>query len=155
MNSKPRPAPPGGVSAVAHTLTANDAATLTPSVAEQMMASRASRTGVPAGVRWTASISAQRSGREPCLSVPPGCVNQWQALAAAAGGHRARTVAYVSPGPGCCLVLDETARVTGRPKAGRAATRSALEPGRAHPASSGGGDTGTGSDHMAASPFMG
>jgi hypothetical protein len=35
MNSKPRPAPPGGVSAVAHTLTANDAATLTLSVAEQ------------------------------------------------------------------------------------------------------------------------
>ena len=34
MNSKPRPAPPGGVSAVAHTLTANDAATLTLSVAE-------------------------------------------------------------------------------------------------------------------------
>jgi hypothetical protein len=36
MNSKPRQAPPGGVSAVAHTLTANDAATLTLSVAEQM-----------------------------------------------------------------------------------------------------------------------
>jgi hypothetical protein len=35
MNSKPRQAPPGGVSAVAHTLTANDAATLTLSVAEQ------------------------------------------------------------------------------------------------------------------------
>jgi hypothetical protein len=34
MNSKPRQAPPGGVSAVAHTLTANDAATLTHSVAE-------------------------------------------------------------------------------------------------------------------------
>src|SRR5689334_2080736 len=34
MNSKPRQAPPGGLSAVAHTLTANDAATLTPSVAE-------------------------------------------------------------------------------------------------------------------------
>jgi len=34
MNSKPRQAPPGGVSAVAHTLTANDAATLTLSVAE-------------------------------------------------------------------------------------------------------------------------
>jgi len=36
MNSKPRPAPPGGVSVVAHTLTANDAATLTLSVAEQL-----------------------------------------------------------------------------------------------------------------------
>jgi hypothetical protein len=35
MSSKPRPAPPGGVSAVAHTLTANDAAPLTLSVAEQ------------------------------------------------------------------------------------------------------------------------
>jgi hypothetical protein len=35
MNSKPRRAPPGGVSAVAHTLTANDAATLTLSVVEQ------------------------------------------------------------------------------------------------------------------------
>ena len=34
MNSKPRRAPPGGVSAVAHTLTANDAATLTLSVVE-------------------------------------------------------------------------------------------------------------------------
>ena len=34
MNSKPRQAPPGGVSAVAHTLTANDAATLALSVAE-------------------------------------------------------------------------------------------------------------------------
>ena len=29
LNTKPRPAPPGGASAVAHTLTANDAATLT------------------------------------------------------------------------------------------------------------------------------
>jgi hypothetical protein len=34
MNSKPRQAPPGGVSAVAHTLTANDAAPLTLNVAE-------------------------------------------------------------------------------------------------------------------------
>src|SRR5580698_10533406 len=50
--------------------------------------------------------------------------------------RRARCVAYISPGPGCCLVLDGTARVRGRPKAGRAATRSALGPGRAHPASS-------------------
>jgi hypothetical protein len=32
MNTKPRPAPPGGASAVTHTLTANDAATLTLSV---------------------------------------------------------------------------------------------------------------------------
>ena len=57
-------------------------------------------------------------------------------------GAGARSVAYVFPGPGCCLVLDGTARVRGRPKAGRAATRSAFEPGRAHPASSGGGDRG-------------
>ena len=35
MNTKPRPAPPGGASAVAHTLTANDATTLTLKVAEQ------------------------------------------------------------------------------------------------------------------------
>ena len=95
-----------------------------------------------------------RSQAEPCLSVPPGCVNQWQALAAAADGI-GPDCGICLPGPDCCLVLDETARVTGRPKAGRAATRSALEPGRAHPASSGGGDTGTDSDHMAASPFMG
>ena len=33
-------------------------------------------------------FSTQRSQAEPCLSVPPGCVNQWQALAAAADGHR-------------------------------------------------------------------
>ena len=104
---------------------------------------------------WAAWLSTQRSQAEPCLSVPPGCVNQWRGVGC--GGRRSsvRTVAYVSPGSGCCLVLDETARVTGRSKAGRAATRSALEPGRAHPASSGGGDRGTGSDHMAASPFMG
>jgi hypothetical protein len=37
MNSKPRPALQGGVSAVAHTLTANDATTLTLSVAEQAL----------------------------------------------------------------------------------------------------------------------
>ena len=43
MNSKPRQAPPGGVSAVAHTLTANDAATLTLSVAEHLLADPASR----------------------------------------------------------------------------------------------------------------
>jgi hypothetical protein len=36
-----------------------------------MMASRAWWTGVPAGVRWTASISAERSGREPCLVIRP------------------------------------------------------------------------------------
>ena len=48
-----------------------------------------------------------------------------------------------------------SARVRGRPEAGRAATGSAFEAGRAHPASSGGGDRGTGSDHMAASPFKG
>jgi hypothetical protein len=35
MNTKPRPASPGGAFAVAHTLTANDAATLTLKVAEQ------------------------------------------------------------------------------------------------------------------------
>jgi len=34
MNTKPRPAPPGGASAVAHTLTGNDAAALTLNVAE-------------------------------------------------------------------------------------------------------------------------
>jgi hypothetical protein len=36
MNAKPRPAQPGGVPAVAHTLTAADAITLTLSVAEQV-----------------------------------------------------------------------------------------------------------------------
>jgi hypothetical protein len=35
MSTKPRPAPPGGVSAVAHTLTATDATTLTLKGAEQ------------------------------------------------------------------------------------------------------------------------
>ena len=35
MNTKPRPAVPGGASAVAHTLTASDAPTLTLKVAEQ------------------------------------------------------------------------------------------------------------------------
>jgi hypothetical protein len=54
----------------------------------------------------------------------------------------AGTVAYVFPGSGCCLVLDGTARVQGRPEAGRAATRSALEPGgriRHHRAAGAGG----------------
>ena len=82
----------------------------------------------------------------PAYLCPGLCVNQWQALAGGRwAGHRrpgAGSVAYVCPGPGCCLVLDGTARVRGRPEAGRAATRSALEPGRAHPASSGGGDRG-------------
>src|SRR5690348_458365 len=40
MNTKPRPAPPGGASAVAHTLTGNDAATLTLKVAEHRRARR-------------------------------------------------------------------------------------------------------------------
>lgn len=40
MNTKPRPAPPGGASAVAHMLTANDAATLTLKVAEQSVMER-------------------------------------------------------------------------------------------------------------------
>ena len=35
MNTRPRPAPPGGVFHVAHTLTANDATTLTLKGAEQ------------------------------------------------------------------------------------------------------------------------
>src|SRR5580693_5407652 len=54
MNSKPRQAPPGGVSAVAHTLTANDAATLTLSVAEQLSATGRVR-AVDAGPRMVAA----------------------------------------------------------------------------------------------------
>jgi excisionase family DNA binding protein len=46
MSSKPRPAPPGGVSAVAHTLTANDAAPLTLSVAEHSVDEAARLTGL-------------------------------------------------------------------------------------------------------------
>jgi hypothetical protein len=49
MNSKPRQAPPGGVSAVAHTLTANDAATLTLTVAEHRAAKQAGEDMVPGG----------------------------------------------------------------------------------------------------------
>jgi hypothetical protein len=47
-----------------------------------------SRGGLPSGWCWIASTMAHRSSGEPCLSVPPCCVNQWQALAAAADGHR-------------------------------------------------------------------
>ena len=37
MNTRPRPAPPAGPSAVAHTLTADDATTLTLSVGQQLI----------------------------------------------------------------------------------------------------------------------
>jgi hypothetical protein len=71
-----------------------------------------------------ASHKTNRSHAEPCLSVHPAGVNQRD------GPWAMPQLGRPVPGPGCCLVLDRTAWVTGRPQAGRAATRSALEPGR-------------------------
>jgi len=64
---------------------------------------------------------AHRSQTEPCLSVPPGCVNQWQALAAAADGHRPGLWHMSSLVPTAAWSWMSPAWVTGRPKAGRAA----------------------------------
>ena len=45
MNTRPRPAPPGGVFHVAHMLTANDATTLTLNDAEHWLRVTATRRG--------------------------------------------------------------------------------------------------------------
>ena len=70
MNSKPRPAPPGGVSPVAHTLTANDAATLTLNVAEQNICAQMRLAAAPASATNSRRYGALLGGL-PCMGTCP------------------------------------------------------------------------------------